>query len=406
MSRSSFSSTLVLLVLLAAGAALAAAVVLRSGEAPEPPGLPDPLSRLEGFGRTLEDRDAARAALEADAPKYAWDLFLWLNQPVAGGGPKHWETSFRQTSTIYLPDGRKPAPWGSDETPAEVQERAAQLSAAPGGTCAPPGVWHDLDTAIQVDGLALLDRWNTDVRYQLLMNRPAFDYLVSRGFYNVDGQEAAAREGKPADFPWTAYELKTSWIWIGQDPERCAALRDRFYVVNAYFQRLDDDGRPAGWEVGWAALAGMHIINKTLPDWVWITFENVNAPDFTRARLELPLAADVQAANQRYQAALRAAGSILAEYQLDGVQVRFTEGGERTLLANSTIESAFQPESSCITCHGLASIRPDGEYFDLVRPGTGDLAYYTGDPPDVGAQGFTRLDFVWSMKRAFRERTP
>lgn len=348
---------------------------------------------------------AAAPAAVCDGPfdaEYAWSLFEALNAPLATPGTKMWETDFRQTSTIYLPDGSRPAAWGSEPSPTAPYPTAADCSAA-------STVWHNLDTAIQVDGLALLDTWGNDVRYQLLMNQPAFDYILGRELYNVNGQELLAQAGEPAVFPQEAFELKTSWIWIGTDESKCEALADKYYLVNAYYVPVDNDGQPLEPVYGFAALTGMHIINRCLPDWVWITFENVHNADFTQVSLELPISSAVQAANTQHQQALQAAGSIFANYQLDGVQTTFTEPTDpstATLLANSNIESAFQTQSSCITCHSLASIKPDGEYFNMVDTSGGNVSYYVGEPPDIEAKGFTSLDFVWSLKRAHRERVP
>jgi predicted transcriptional regulator len=355
---------------------------------------------LQAIEKMVTNQQASQEALNADLGEYAWGLFLQLNNPWIGTAPKLWE-SWRQTSTVFLPDGSRPLPWGQDTVPEEVKSKAQNLATS---DCATTGVLHNLDTKIQVDGLVLLNKWNQEVRYQLLMNQPTFDYVVARGFYNVNGQESATQ---PANFPWTAYELKTSWIWIGTDESKCAELKDKYYIVAAYYQVFNNDGQPQGWEVGYAALTGMHIINKTIPNWVWITFENVNNPDFTQVKLELEVPSYAKAANDKYQPALQAIGSIFANYQLDGVQLAFTEpDGTETLLANSNIESAFQKQSSCITCHALASIKPDGEYFNMVNSQGGDVGYYIGEPPDVGAMGFNPLDFVWSMKRAHRLRTP
>jgi hypothetical protein len=341
-------------------------------------GLPDPAA----IEKRAADPRASRAALERDAPGYAWDLFLWLNSPLAGPGPRTWETTFRQTSTIYLPEGRKPAPWGAET-----------------GPCG-PGV-HDLDSSMQVDGFTLLDKWGSPVRYQILMNESAFDYILDRDLYSVNGQEAAAASGLPISFPGSAHELKTSWIWIGQDAAKRAELQGKYHIADACYQVFDDKGRPTGWQKGAAALAGLHIANKLLPTWVWITFENVYNDQFTRAKLELPVAGPVQAANQSYQQRLQAAGSVLANYRLIGIQTDYTEPGflgDRTpsLLANSTMESAFQSQSSCVTCHGTAAIHPEGRYFNSGMP--------VGAPPDLHGKGFVPLDFVWSMKRATRAR--
>ena len=364
----------------------------------EPPSHPRP-GNVRAARRIRTDPAAIRAAVAEDPADAAWRLFIELNEPVSEPGTKVWETEFRQTSTVYLADGGAPAPWGDAGTPSD-------LPPVPADGCVPPGVRHNLDTTIQVDGRDLLDKWGQPVRYQLLMNRATFDYILERQFYNVNGQEEAARQGRRADFPPESYELKTSWLWLGTDAAKCAEVRGKYYVVNAYYQRFDRDGQPAGWEVGYAALAGMHIINKSVPDWVWITFENVFDSRFTAARLELPISQPTQAANTSNQAALASRQSVFAHYQQDGVQTTFTVPGnpsQPTLLANSTIESAFQTQSSCITCHHVASIKPDGEYFNLAYTQNGNLNYYVGDPPSLA--GFTSLDNVWSMKRAHRRQT-
>lgn len=340
--------------------------------------------------------DGAEDAINANSAEYAWQLFLELNEPLAAAGAKVWETQFRQTSTIFLSDGATPPAWG-DVPPVSYPP--------PAGCTASSDVWHNLDTAIQVDGLALLDDWNNDVRYQLLMNEPNFDFIFNQALYNVEGQEQFAAVGAPANFAPESFELKTSWIWIGDDPTTCAALQDKYYIVKAHYIPQDVNGQPLDEVFGYAAMTGFHITNKCLPNWVWITFENVHNAEYTRATLELPLTNEVTTANTKYQQQLQDAGSIFANYQLDGVQTEFTDpsDGSPTLLANSNIESAFQSQSSCITCHSLASVTPEGEYFNMVDSSGGNLGYYVGNPP--AKPGFTSLDFVWSLKRAHRIST-
>ncbi|HEV7509565.1 MAG TPA: hypothetical protein VGS07_32120 [Thermoanaerobaculia bacterium] len=386
---------------------LAALFVSCSSHGPKPVVTAGPPSRgapkLARSTPMRKDPAAIRTAVAEDPANAAWSLFIELNEPVAGAGTKVWETDFRQTSSVYLLDGGVPPPWGQVPPPPGLP---AIPPAPEGCEDVSPAVRHNLDTTIQVDGRDLLDKWHQPVRYQLLMNEPTFKYIVDRQFYNVNGQEkaAAAVPPQPANFPSTSYELKTSWLWLGTDAAKCAEIKGKYYVVNGYYQIFDRDGQPAGWEVGYAALAGMHIINKAQKNWVWITFENVYDKDFTAARLELPLTPETQTANQTHQSALAGQQSVFANYQLDGVQTEFLgSGGQPTLLANSTIESAFQTQSSCITCHHTASIKPNGEYFNFAYTQNGNLNYYVGTPP--GQSGYNFLDYVWSMKRAHRQRT-
>ena len=353
-----------------------------------------PITDLKAIAQMIGDPQASKKALDDDRGAYAWELFVYLNDPLTGPAQKYWESNYRQTSTIYLPTGCSPPPWG---TPQPAPPKVAENTNSMPKWVDPIQIWHNLDTHIQVDGLVLLDTWKQDVRYQLLMNRPAFDYIVQRGFYNVDGQEKAAQDNQPADFPSASFELKTSWIWIGTDSAKFDQLKPNYYIAPAYYEVVEN-GRHIRWESGFAALSGMHIINRSRPNWVWITFENVKNPNFTQVKLQLPIPDYAQQANQAYQQALQEMGSIFANYQLDGVQLDFQDP---TLLANSNIESAFQQQSSCMTCHALASITPQGRYFNIVNKSGGNVGYYTGTPPSM--TGYTSLDFVWSMKRASRK---
>src|SRR6185295_3027801 len=166
------------------------------------------------IGQMISDPQASKRARDDDRGAYAWQLFVYLNEPLTGSAQKYWENNYRQTSTVYLPTGCQPPPWGTVQSPPpDVIKTATSMPR----WVDPIQVWHNLDTHIQVDGLVLLDTWKQDVRYQLLMNQPTFDYIVQRGFYNVDGQEKAAQNSQPADFPSASFELKTSWIWIGTD---------------------------------------------------------------------------------------------------------------------------------------------------------------------------------------------
>ena len=366
---------------------------------------PSVAERLD-VGRTralMADQDAAQASLQSRPEELAWKWFLMLNDPLVGSAPKMWE-SWKQTSAVYLRDGSKPLPWGQNRPlpePVVAQARAQGLDMSK--------PFHNLDAEIQVDGLALRDVFRHNVRYQLLMNEDTFDYIVASEIYNVNGQERLAANDTPADFPWPSWELKTSWIWIGDDDGIREQLKDTYYIVNAYF-RVASTGQ---YQVGEAALTGMHIINKLLPDWVWATFENIDNPKYTVTNgqppapmtNQLPISEAAKESNAIFREALNDEGSIFANYRLIGVQSAFVDdGGQATLLASSQIESAFQHSSSCITCHALASYSVGEGYFDIVESRDGGIVYYTGEPPREKLRGYTSLDFVWSLKRAYRER--
>jgi hypothetical protein len=347
------------------------------------------------------DPNAARTMIQSGgAEEVAWNWFVWLNMPLTGSAPKTWE-SWRQTSTVYLPTGQQPPAWG--QTPAPPAAVIAQAQKEGLNTNLP---FHNLDSDVQSDGLALRDKFNQNVRYQILMNQDTFSYIVNNGIYNVNGQQAMAQANKPTDFPPTAFELKTSWIWIGTDKSIFNQLNGKYYIVNAYYALIDGSGKPTGaYKVGRAALSGMHIIAKPVPQWFWTTFQNVYDAQYTQATNKLPMPPAAAKANQKYRAALKSAGSVFANYQLMGTQWQFVDGaGKPILLANSQIETAFQQASSCVTCHAVASYSVSNGYFNIVKQQNGGITYYTGNPPTAQMQGYNPLDFVWSLKRAQWQR--
>lgn len=332
-----------------------------------------------------------------DRGNCAWQLFIQLNSPTTGNPPKNWETTYRSSDSVYLSTGCPPSPWGqTPPPPATVQQQAQAL---PGYTAG--SVIHYLGNVnkFQVDGLVIKDKWNQPLLYQILMNQDTFNYIVQQSFYNVEGQEQAAKNNQPANFPVSSFELKTSWIFLGNDQAKYNELKGTYYIVPGYYENVVN-GVSQGYVVGNVAMAGMHIINKQRPKWIWITFENVKNPLYTQAKLELPVPDYAVKANQTYQPQLQTQGSVFANYQLDGVQLEFNDP---TLLANSTIESAFQKESSCMTCHATAAIQSNGAYFNIVNNQGGNVGYYTGQPPAaVSNPPWTTLDFVWSLRRASR----
>ena len=167
----------------------------------------------------------------------------------------------------------------------------------------------------------------------------------------MNGQQALAQSNTPANFPWSAFEIKTSWIWIGTNQDILNQLQGKYYIVNAYYEQFDSRGKSTGvYQVGRAALSGMHIITKPVPQWFWVTFENVYDAQYTFAHNELPMSDSTKQANAIYQPALKNQGSIFANYQLTGTQWQFLDpsSGQPILLANSQIETCLLYTSRCV----------------------------------------------------------
>ena len=94
--------------------------------------------------------------------------------------------------------------------------------------------------------------------------------------------------------------------------------------------------------------------------------------------------------------------SVADNYRLIGAQTDFTDDtGRPIILGNSVTEAGFQTTSSCITCHGRASVtssgspglsvfNPQGQSFN----GPLQAGWYFGTN---GVQNNFTTDFMWSM---------
>ncbi|AIZ32941.1 hypothetical protein DZC75_11200 [Pseudomonas parafulva] len=340
--------------------------------------------------------------LNASKETLSWNWFRCLNQPAPNGLDRVWET-LKPSDQVYLADGAKPTPYGAPVTlPAAVTQAAGKI----------PGmnlnrVFHNLNATLQVDGLPLEmggsvpeSQRGKPVRFQLLMSESTFDYIVDQGVYNMNGQQALTGD---LNFPATSWEAKAGWLWIGSDTTYQAQLaNDGYYIAQAYYQNQDGT-----YEVGYAALSALHVINKLVPGWVWTTFENVNNHSYTVTN-DIPPKPMTNSTGPTPAAALvntafQAAYKDLSRYELIGTQLQTSP----KLLANSQLESAFQSQSSCFACHGTAAYSKDDGYFNFALggdAGQGGIVYPTDPVPASDFKGYHKLDFVWSLKRAQWQR--
>lgn len=341
--------------------------------------------------------DKTRKALAENPENLAWHWFTCLNQPTNNGTEKRVWEGLKPVDQVYLSDGSKPLPYNEyvplpEAIQATAKEQEMDLNRP----------FHQLDSIQQVDGLILemggsvpAAKKGQPVRYQLLMGQDTFDYILQKSVYNVNGQAALTED---LVFPSTAWELKTSWLWIGTDEDYLKTLQeDGYYIVQAYY--LDESGR---YQIGYAALSGMHVINRLVDNWVWSTFENINNEKYTVTNAIPPTpmintTGPTEGAKQANVTFQRAYPS-LSQYQLIGVQHQ--AGEDPTLMASSQMESAFQSQSSCLACHSTAAYSKDQGYFNFARKEQGGIVYPTEPLPDSDFTGYNKLDFVWSLKRA------
>lgn len=348
-------------------------------------------------GRDLQD--SAKAINNPD--EYAWRLFMSLNWPAdmehqsadtsklfGANGPVVWE-SWRNARDIYLPDGADPGPWNTlvavrksvDDFDAEpLQQQLLKIK-------------MNLDPKIMFDPHAAQNQIN-----ETRLNREAFEFVRSKGLYNLNGQIALAKTGaETISFPLLAKEIKAQWRIIKHSD------KPRYHWVTL----TDKEGETVIY-----GLTALHITTKDLPNWFWATFEHVDNPTRPDNEPWMVPSHDTFACGNDKPDCNKAPSGIGLEgtkwqnYRLRGTQVDFTTSrGRTTILANSQPEESFQTTSSCITCHARASIDVDGDRLSIfLDSGEGpvgpvDSKWFSKKDAE-GKNAITQLDFVWSMFRA------
>ena len=370
------------------------------------------LHRLEGV---VFHAAKGRAEANSDPLGYGFDLFFYVNWPASpanrgrpdpqksfgGSGPVVWET-WKNTSEVYLTCGGTPPGWRAAEpVPEAVQNTPVQPSDS-------GGWWQHMTSNVQANGLAQADPSGQDLLYEIRMNPETFGYVRKHGLYNVEGQVAFAKQHGDLDFAFDALEAKSAWRWLDGKDTRPGCRAEDYFTANAYYPKLDNNGKITGYTTGLMGLTGLHILTKAVPQWVWITFEQKNNEACVGVQRQTPLAAAVVAENRKRQPILDKAGKW-KNYMMVGVQTSATSPGGPVILANTQIESAFQLRSSCITCHGYASVatsmptKPEDNLRKLPVDLSANPPYPIGAlPSGFLGDGYRSMDFVWSLRRANR----
>jgi hypothetical protein len=377
--------------------------------------------------RPVDPRSGGPSAVMKDPGNFGWLLFVLLSWPATTGergvpnynlqigapGATVWET-YKSTAEVYLPNGARPAPWNvpfAGSQPPEVGQSLAGL----GGVDSP---WlHYLSESVMIDGRQIVDATGQIVQYDVRMNRAAFGYVVNNqsGYelFNLEGQRAALADASfTFRFPTNAIEVKAAWRILepGQDDSR---------YWTSYGIYTDSHGNVRVSKIG---LTAIHIISKVLPDWLWLTFEQLDNPTATFQYFEAnrggavgpnqtlnPAAAPY---NARYQSLL--AGTKWQYYALMGWQYQFENPtGTPTLLANTQAETYFQGSSSCITCHSLTSIGPPStprlSFWNTaggnVQGFTGKVDFQALAKQQYPSATFKPMDYAWSFRNARPKKT-
>ncbi|AEE53859.1 c-type cytochrome [Haliscomenobacter hydrossis] len=343
-------------------------------------------------GLTGKNFDQIQKAVDA----FAWQDFIAINWPalpgfpgqpdttksIADAGPRVWET-WKETSEVYLPDGRRPLPWGKSMEISGLKKGIKVLSR-----------WSKVDEFLndtlqptKANGAlpgTLTDQNGNLVYYEIRLNKILFDYIYQKGFYNAPVQVQAQSITAPAG----SMIVKAAWRQVD------SSEAPNFLVVDAYISDNPDRSK-AKYQLKKMGLVGLHVMRKTpdAPQWIWSTHEQVQnvssihpsfynpackncpvneqtqpgTPNQVKRTTAIPLA--TQNLNQIVQKLLGSAK--LSQYELVGAQWPVPPVNRDsipstvfevvpTLLANTTMETFIQGTSSCMGCHAMArNVNPD-----------------------------------------------
>lgn len=195
--------------------------------------------------------------------------------------------SWKEAFQVYREDGGIPAPWGSKRTG--------------GGLGLPQSIFNEEDTRLVLSSVTpthidrskniadetdqafagqLFDQNGNVVVYEVLMNRPEFDYVVTNKLYNINGQIEFSKKNPLADFPAGDYkkkkegaiEIKFAWKILEKEDNKERYYKSRGYIIDPKTQKLVKK------DLG---MIGFHISQKTPTgkQWVWSTFEQIDNLD-------------------------------------------------------------------------------------------------------------------------------
>jgi hypothetical protein len=230
----------------------------------------DFFSALVGDARDLD-------GLQHDFDVYSWRTFIALNWPADAQGEARrdgmigrdgnayttvWET-WRSVPSIFLEDGSQPAPWG---------QKGASLV-----TFEEP-----FDTG------PLIDRAGRHARFDILVNRDMFEFIVQRRLYSIEGQNAykalygnivfpcghRAETTAAAARPASVGSILIKAAWKELSPNEAASGR---FFMRRMAQHEEGTGKTGGHELI-LGLVGLHIVHKSedVPEWNWSTFEQID----------------------------------------------------------------------------------------------------------------------------------
>jgi hypothetical protein len=354
--------------------------------------------------------DPSLEALQRDFDQLSWDTFIALNWPATpsgepdrsnvigqdGDNPTIWE-SWKETSEVFLPGGRRPSDWGTPRTPPDDWPQSCKDLFEKGTRLL--GRISKVPDAILMQAQQpfktgpLIDQNGYYARYEILINRSMFQTILDDQLYSKMGQKAAKKVvftcGSKKTGEVGAIVIKAAWKRLSESEARSGRFHTSTAII--YTHASTDPPVAEKCERVTVGLVGMHIVHKTIgsPQWVWSTFEHVdNCPTFGEApnrpaynfykkdapalpvnspparpwdpnKVEppdrrsqvmrmIPITAATKTLNDQFQAALRAAGkpekpSVWVNYQLISTQWPTNPSKDCNVLVGAPVDRIGTP---------------------------------------------------------------
>lgn len=296
------------LMIVAALLLTAAALLLHAGPQGASPTPPPPIVLSPNIPGdvTITAKTVSIDTFQPDFDVYSWNTFIALNWPPGpdgNGDPKKtigsngdndtvWE-HYRDVRDVFLPGGKKPT-WNGPPLPPPVTGEKGEKGFKPGMPVftqvgKTPTVLTDSSQPFNTG--PLIDQNGIYTRFQILINKTMFDYIVTNSLYSKAGQKVFTPPvkftcGKLASGSSPEVEgaimVKSSWKVINPSE------KPRFHSEEALVcsPPTHANGKPV-CSVKTMGLVGLHIAHKTqgASQWLWSTFEHVD---------NVPTAADVK----------------------------------------------------------------------------------------------------------------
>jgi hypothetical protein len=236
-------------------------------------------------------------AFQPDYDVYSWNTFIALNWPPdanGNGDPAKkigqnadndtvWE-HYRDVSDVFLPGGAKPTWNGPVHIPGackSLHKSNLEVVTQVGKNLLTPTVVSAMSQPFNTG--PLIDQKGVFTRFQIVVNKTMFDYILSNSLYSKAGQKvftppvnftSGSIDSNGKTLVEGAIMVKTAWKVIAPSD------RARFHSQNVlvYSPASENPKYPAQCTMKTVGLVGMHIGHKTqsAPQWLWSTFEHVD----------------------------------------------------------------------------------------------------------------------------------